>query len=194
MAGNDAQSGVWKNPLPAQTSPELEIIYESLSTWLANNVTRSNAPTFTGGITVTGGVLLDSFHDTGNGQIDGNLTVTGSITSTNGPVASPNGVTAAGGHYVPVIPSGGNGWTIQFGSTVITTNASGAGTISFATAFANALSSVVICEGDWSGSSPVELTVVNAGSNGSGFNFNAYFSGAHLASSSVRVNWVAFGF
>ena len=97
------------------------------------------------------------------------------------------------------IAASAQGWTgsawgkvkIQAGSNVITTNASGSGTVTFPQAFSSLLG-VVICEGDWSGSTIVSLSVIGTGAT-TGFNFHADQNSGILANSVVRVNWIAIG-
>lgn len=90
------------------------------------------------------------------------------------------------------------------GTTVLTTDSNGEGTVSFGTAFPNGLITVVASPGDvnvdFAG-----ITVMTSGTNKSGFKFRAWNALAQndyvpsaptlnrLRSIQIRVNWIAFG-
>lgn len=84
-------------------------------------------------------------------------------------------------------PVAGTGqFYMQAGTSVITTNASGDGTVTFSTAFPAGLLTVVACDGD--DGTNVNFSIL-AGSNQSAFNFSS-----NKVSTNLRVNWIAIGF
>lgn len=163
--------------------------------------------TFTGGSYAVASQVnadLDTLYNWVNG---GNaIWADASVAFTNVPTG-PNADPTAANHltrksYVDGSIAGASfaqGWTgsawgkvkIQAGTNVVTTNSSGSGTVTFPQGFTSLLG-VVICEGDWSGSTIVSLSVIGAGST-TGFNFHADQNSGILANSAVRVNWIAIG-
>jgi hypothetical protein len=142
----------------------------------------------TGSGNITGHTITGTTSIVSNGPISAN----GTISTTSGVISSPGGFTGISGHYAPMVPFGGNGWLVQFGTSVITTNGSGFGTVTFPSGFPGACSSVVICDGDWSGTIPIVLSLVNPLTT-SGFNLHADYNNASLGGT-IRVNWIAWGY
>lgn len=88
------------------------------------------------------------------------------------------------------IPSGG--LKFQAGSTVLTTNLAGDGTINFPTPFPNSLITVLVCTGDWSDAYPSDVSVVWNGAT-TGFNIHVDYKDAPQTNALLRFNWIAIG-
>lgn len=74
---------------------------------------------------------------------------------------------------------------VQCGSSVVTTNSGGDGSIAFPVAFPTGIVSVVACDGDDNNTTAV--SIIGAGTK-TGFSFSSA-----KTSASVRVNWIAYG-
>jgi hypothetical protein len=91
-----------------------------------------------------------------------------------------------GGSLTAGVPAASTGqFYMQTGSNTITTNSSMLGTVTFPTPFPNGLVTAVIVQGDTTASGPFEVL---SSSVASGINFQT-----NVASTLVRVNWIAIG-
>jgi hypothetical protein len=89
---------------------------------------------------------------------------------------------------------GGTGLRLKFGSSSVTTNAGGGGTVTYPAAFPTGVAVVLAQCGDWSGNNTPEVTpIFGSGYATTGFNLRVNQNGVAMANSTVRVNWIAVG-
>jgi hypothetical protein len=86
------------------------------------------------------------------------------------------------------------GLILKWGSSVVTTDASGNATIAYSTAFPSGTAVVMPINGD-SGTAPqMILSAVASTTNASQFGVHASTNTAAIASTTVRINWIAVGY
>lgn len=83
-----------------------------------------------------------------------------------------------------------DGLIIQWSTTVVTLNASGNGTVTFASAFPNAFLGGVVCNGDPAASGNLVFSINHTSSTTSALAFGVR---ANPGAINVRVNWIAIG-
>lgn len=178
--------------------------------------TLTKAYTFVGGTTIEESEVNTNFDDIvsfcNNSlvHLDGTKTMTGALTLSGSDPASDN--VAARKAYVdkfakmanatlnPVVgstlnPQTTRGVFIQAGSNVVTTSGSGGFSISYPSAFASRVISVVGVPGDQVATAPVEISAIHANQTLSQFNGIIRYTttGAAVAGGSIRINWIAIG-
>lgn len=85
---------------------------------------------------------------------------------------------------------------IQWGSSVVTTDAFGSANIAFPIPFANTTRTVMAMNGDASSTSPpysFHVGLLNPANTAAGFTVACLVPGGGVASTAVRVNWLAIG-
>lgn len=142
-----------------------------------------------------GSVLSEAFYRTGVAPMLANLNMnTFKMIGVGNGTAATDGVNKGQLDGAILTPSNGtvifdtNNVMIQCGSSVVTTNASGDGTVTFPTSFSGAPVSVVATSGDFT-AAECSISLANPMSS-NGFSFSTTPS---FISGNMRVNWFAMG-